>query len=167
MTADGGHSTGTEEASYGPPDQAARPARPAGRFWWVLPYCAGALAVLVVAGLIIGLNYNTTPAKSKPAATARAVAAEPMPAEMFPDALFSQLTADIQARNETAFLGLASAAARPAIRTWWENLQAIGFTTGAVVPTDSMDAVHIDSHGDGTALVLAGPGPARAKFSIS
>ena len=79
-----------------------------------------------------------------------------MPAEEFPDALFGQLTADIQAGNESAFLGLASAAARPAIKAWWDNLAAIGFTTGAVVPTAGFDAVHIDRHGDGTAVVLAG-----------
>ena len=79
-----------------------------------------------------------------------------MPAEMFPDALFGKLTADIQAGNETAFLGLASAAARPALTTWWHNLRAIGFITGAVIPTASLDAVHIDSHGDGTTVVLAG-----------
>jgi hypothetical protein len=79
-----------------------------------------------------------------------------MPAEMFPDALFGKLTADIQAGNETALLELASAAARPALTTWWDNLRAIGFTTGAVIPTASLDAVHINTHGDGTAVVLAG-----------
>jgi len=152
MTADSGHSTGTEVASPDHPGQAPRPARRDGRFWWVLPYSAGALAVFLVAGLVIGLTYNSTP--GKPAASA--VAAVPKPAEMFPDALFSRLTADIQAKNETAFLSLASAAARPAIKTWWDNLQAIGFTTGVVVPTDAIDAVHIDSHGDGTTVVLAG-----------
>jgi aryl carrier-like protein len=79
-----------------------------------------------------------------------------MPAEMFPDTLFGQLTTDIQARNESAFLGLASAAARPAITAWWDNLQAIGFTTGAVIPAVSIDAVHIDSQGDGSTVILAG-----------
>jgi hypothetical protein len=119
--------------------------------WWVLPYCAGALAVFVVAGVIIGLRYNSGTAQ--PAALPTA---EPMPAEMFPDTLFGELTADLQAGNETAFLHLASASAQPAIRTWWDNLRAIGFTTGAVIPTASLDAVHIDSRGDGTTVVLAG-----------
>jgi len=128
-----------------------RPARPVSRFWWVLPYCAGALAVFVVAGVIIGLRYNSGTAQ--PAALPTA---EPMPAEMFPDTLFGELTADLHAGNETAFLHLASASAQPAIRTWWDNLRAIGFTTGAVIPTASLDAVHIDSHGDGTTVVLAG-----------
>jgi hypothetical protein len=141
-----------DESPPGRPDRVARPARPArpaGRTWWILPYCAGALAVFVVAGLIIGLRHTSGPPRS-------ASPAAPMPAEMFPDALFGQLTADIQAGNETAFLGMASAAARPAITTWWENLRAIGFTTGAVIPTASIDAVHIDSHGNGTTVVLAG-----------
>ena len=152
MTADGGHATGTGVVSPGHPGQAPSPARRDGRFWWVLPYSAGALAVFLVAGLVIGLTYNSTP--GKPAASAAGAA--PKPAEMFPDALFSRLTADIQAKNETAFLSLASAAARPAIKTWWDNLSAIGFTTGAVIPTDSIDAVHVDSNGDGTTVVLAG-----------
>src|SRR5579863_7198854 len=109
MTADGGQSAGTGVVSPDHPDRAPRPARRPGRFWWVLPYSAGALAVFLVAGLVIGLSYNSTP--GKPAANAAAAA--PMPAEMFPDALFRQLTADIQAKNKAAFLGLASAAAQP------------------------------------------------------
>jgi hypothetical protein len=133
-------------------DQVNRPKRPLKRTWWVLPYCAGALAVFVVAGLIIGLRH--TPAMPRSASSP--IAAAPMPAEMFPDALFGRLTADLQAGNEKAFLGLASAAARPAITSWWDNLAAIGFTTGAVVPTASFDAVHIDGHGDGSTIVLAG-----------
>jgi hypothetical protein len=161
MTAAGDGSPGITAASSQPappggplpgrPDRETRPARPVSRFWWVLPYCAGALAVFVVAGVIIGLRHNSGTAQ--PAALSTA---EPMPAEMFPDALFGELTADLQAGNETAFLHQASASAQPAIRTWWDNLRAIGFTTGAVIPTASIDAVHLDSHGDGTTVVLAG-----------
>jgi hypothetical protein len=139
------------EPPPGHPDRIARPARAVSRTWWVLPYCAGALAVFVVAGLIIGLRYNSGAAQ--PAARSTA---EPLPAEVFPDALFGELTADIQSGNEKAFLGLASAAARPAIRTWWNNLQAIGFTTGAVIPTAADDTVRINSHGNGTTVILAG-----------
>ena len=161
MTTGGNGSPGTTAASSQPaspggpppgrPDRETRPARPVSRLWWVLPYCAGALAVFVVAGVIIGLRYNSGTAQ--PAAPPTA---EPMPAEMFPDTLFGELTADLQAGNETAFLHLASASAQPAITTWWDNLRAIGFTTGAVIPTASLDAVRIDSHGDGTTVVLAG-----------
>jgi hypothetical protein len=162
MAADGDDSARTETVSPGSvpaggpsdggQDRAPRPARPASRTWWILPYFAGALAVFLVAGLIIGLRHPSGPAKaaSQPSAPA------PMPAEMFPDALFGQLTADIQAGNESAFLSLASPAARPAMTAWWDNLRAIGFTTGAVVPTASLDAVHIDRHGDGSTIVLAG-----------
>ena len=88
--------------------------------------------------------------------TAQQASAAVMPAEMFPDALFRELSTDIQARNEAAFLSLAAASARPALTTWWDNLRAIGFTTGAVLPTVPLDAVPIDSHGNGTAVVLAG-----------
>jgi hypothetical protein len=136
----------------GDQDRVTRPARPVNRTWWILPYCAGALAVFLVAGFIIGLRHTS----ATPRPTSPSDAAAPMPAEMFPDALFGQLTADLQAENEKAFLGLASVAARPAITSWWDNLARIGFTTGAVVPTASFDAVHIDSHGDGSAIVLAG-----------
>jgi hypothetical protein len=120
------------------------------RTWWILPYCTGALVVFLVSGLVIGLR--STPGAA-PAATS---AADQMPAQMFPDTLFGQLTSDIQAGNETAFLRLASASAQPALTTWWQNLRAIGFTTGAVIPTVSLDTVDINSHGDGTTVVLAG-----------
>ena len=58
------------------------------RTWWVLPYCAGALAVFLVAGLVIGLRHTSGTAP----ATNPASSAAPMPAEMFPDPLFGQLT---------------------------------------------------------------------------
>jgi hypothetical protein len=154
MMADGNDTPRTAVVSPGPtppvrhPEAETRPARPVSRTWWVLPYCAGALAVFVVAGLIIGLRH--TSGAAQPAGAAQ------MPPEVFPDALFGALTSDLQAGNETAFLGMASAAARPAIRTWWDNLKAIGFTTGAVIPTASADAVHVDGHGNGTTVVLAG-----------
>jgi hypothetical protein len=163
MASDGVESTPTEIVSPAPapsaeppPGQpgrahrAARPARSVSRTWWILPYCAGALAVFVVAGLVIGLR--STAGAAAPSASSTPL----MPAEQFPDTLFGQLTTDIQAQNESAFLGLASAAARPALTLWWDNLRAIGFTTGAVIPTASLDAVHIDSHGNGSTVVLAG-----------
>jgi hypothetical protein len=79
-----------------------------------------------------------------------------MPAQMFPDALFTRLTQDIQNRNEAGFLSLVAPSARPAVTTWWENVQDIGFTTGVIMPTASDDRVAVNSHGDGTATVLAG-----------
>jgi len=133
---------------------------PVSRTWWVLPYCAGALAVFVVAGVIIGLRHTSQTAHP-------ASQAAPMPAELFPDALFKELTGDVQTGNETALLGLASAAARPALTSWWENLRAIGFTTGAVIPTAELDAVHINSHGDGTTVVLAGAHSALAALDLN
>jgi hypothetical protein len=138
-----------------PPD-VRPPARPGGRTWWILPFCGGALAVIVVAATVIVIQHATRTARAAgPAHTATASAA-PMPAEMFPGALFGKLSADLQAGNEAGFLGLASPAARPAMKTWWGNLSAIGFTTGAVVPTASNDTVRINGHGNGTTIVLAG-----------
>jgi hypothetical protein len=141
------------------PDPAAvsGPVRPGRGTWWILPFCGGALAVIVAATAVIALRHSVFGSAHHPSATATATApAQPMPAEMFPNALFSALTRDINARNETAFLRLASPQARPAMKTWWDNLNAIGFTAGAVIPTAADDTVRIDSHGDGSTTVLAG-----------
>jgi hypothetical protein len=71
--------------------------------------------------------------------------------------LAGQLTGYLQARNESGFLSLAAPAARTAMRSWWANQQAMGFTTGAVVPASAADnALHVNSAGNGTATVLAG-----------
>jgi hypothetical protein len=130
------------------------PRRPGRRTWWILPFCGGALAVIVVAAAVIVIRHTTQtphPAASRPPASTG-----PMPTEMFPNALLRTMTQDIDARNEAAFLRLASPHARPAMKTWWDNLNAIGFTAGAVIPTASSDTVRIDSHGDGSTIVLAG-----------
>jgi hypothetical protein len=132
------------------------------RTWWVLPYFGGLLAVIVVAAAVTVILHTprmghaaaaTTPSASSASTGA---GAGPLPAQMFPDALFRQLTADLRAGNETGFLNVAAAGARPAMRTWWDNLKAIGFTTGAVIPTARHDLVRIDRQGNGTAVVLAG-----------
>jgi hypothetical protein len=137
------------------PVPAGGPARPGGLAWWVVPFGSGLLAVIVVAAAVIVIQHATR-APRPAAATHSAAPAGPMPAEMFPNALFSALTQDINTRNETAFLRLASPGARPAMKTWWDNLNAIGFTAGAVIPTAGSDTVRINSHGDGSTIVLAG-----------
>lgn len=69
----------------------------------------------------------------------------------------SQLTGSLQARNESWFLRLAAPAARKAMRSWWAAQEAMGFTTGAVVPvSDTDNTVHLDSAGNGSATVLVG-----------
>jgi hypothetical protein len=123
-----------------------------GRTWWVLPFCGGVVGVIAVAAIVIALHH----ALANPHRASASATAQPMPTEMFPDALFSKLTAAIQAGDEKAFLGLAAPGARPAMQTWWQNLSAIGFTTGAVIPTASSDTVRIDGQGDGSTVVLAG-----------
>jgi hypothetical protein len=132
---------------------------PVKRTWWVLPYFGGLMAVIVVVAAVTAVLH--TPRMSNRAADSSGTSSSAtgpalMPAQMFPDALFRQLTGYVQAANKTGFLHLASAAARPAMQTWWDNLKAIGFTTGAVVPTASHDMVRVDRHGNGTAVVLAG-----------
>ncbi|MGH3202276.1 MAG: hypothetical protein ACRDP5_09550, partial [Streptosporangiaceae bacterium] len=132
------------------------PARPGRRTWWIVPYSGGALAVIVVAAIVISLQHAFAGAPRASSSATATVPAQPMPAEMFPNALLRALTQDINARNETAFLRLAAPQARPAMKTWWDNLNAIGFTAGAVIPTASNDTVPIDGHGDGSTIVLAG-----------
>jgi hypothetical protein len=108
------------------------------------------------AGLVIGLRHTSGPAKS-----AKPTEPTSKPSEVM-------LTAAIQAGNEPAFLGLASPAARPAMTAWWENLRAIGFSTGVVVPTASLDEVHINGHGNGSTVVLAGAhSPLDPDFSLN
>jgi hypothetical protein len=139
------------------PAPAGGPERPGRGTWWILPFAGGALAVIVVAAGVIALRHSVFGSARKPSATASATGpARPMPAEMFPNALFSAMTQDINSRNEPAFLRLASPHARPAMKTWWDDLNAIGFTAGAVIPTAASDTVRIDSHGDGSTIVLAG-----------
>jgi len=126
---------------------------------WLVPFASGALTVLVLAAATVGtiavLGHHAQKKKPAPArpAAARAV---PMPPQMPSATLFEALTQDIQAGNEADFLSQVAPAARPAVQTWWENLQAIGFTTGVIMPAASSDLVQVDSHGDGTMTVLAG-----------
>lgn len=127
------------------------------RTWWILPYTGGLVVVLAVAAVVIGVRHPASGGqapKTRPPAAASPAAARPE--QMFPNALFGKLTAALQARNEAAFLNLASASARPAMKSWWVNLQAIGFTTGAVVPTARDDVMHVDSRGNGSTVALAG-----------
>jgi hypothetical protein len=124
--------------------------------WWILPFTSGLVAVIAVAALITALPHWLASTPKTPSRGGTTAAAQPMPAQMFPDALFARLTQDVQSGNQAGFLAAATPGARTAMRTWWQNLNAIGFSTGAVVPTASHDAVRIDAHGNGTAVVLAG-----------
>ena len=129
------------------------------RTWWIVPYFGGLLAVVVVAAAVIAirpaLRSSAHSAATHPPANSTATGA-PLPAEMFPGALFGKLTAALAARNEAGFLALAAPGARAAMKTWWGNQAALGFITGAVIPTASHDTVRIDGHGDGSTTVLAG-----------
>ena len=151
------------------PPGPSRRAGPANRTWWVLPYCGGLLAVIVGVAAVTAILHtprmghvadsgasSSTSASAGAAGATGSLGAAPMPAQMFPDALFRQLTGYLQSGNRAGFLHLAAAAARPAMATWWDNLKAIGFTTGAVIPTAAHDLVRVDRHGNGTAVVLAG-----------
>jgi hypothetical protein len=152
------HRGGTAQAD---PPLSTPPVRPVKRTWWVLPFTGGALAVIVAAAAVTAVLHTPrlsqqATAASSTGSSSGAAKGPPMPSQMFPDALFRKLTGYLSARDEAGFLGLASAAARPALKTWWDNLQAIGFTTGAVIPTARHDVVRVDRKGDGSTVVLAG-----------
>jgi len=118
--------------------------------WAVVPYLSGAAVVLLVFALLQVTVFRggqvTAAARPKPL----------MAAQAYPDALFARLTKDIQTRNEQDFLGLTAASAKPAVQAWWDNLNAIGFTTGLVMPTNQYDQVNLDGNGNGSTVVLAG-----------
>ncbi len=151
------------QRAFQPDDRAGQPPGPGGPgkktwpVWWIVPYLGGAAVVLAVFALV-QLTVLRHPAGHAAAASSSAAAVPqgPMPAQMFPDALFKKLTQDIQADNEKDFLSLVAPSAKPAVRTWWDNMQAIGFTTGLIMPTNKTDQVNLNTKGDGTAMVLAG-----------
>ncbi len=149
---------GYPDGPVGRPGVPARRVKRAWPTWWIAPYLGGALAVLVVfAGLqLTVLHHPAGHASAAASSPAAAAPSGPVPAQVFPDALFKQLTKDIQGNDEKDFLSLVGPGARPAVQTWWENMEAIGFSTGLIMPTDKTDQVSLDSHGDGTATVLAG-----------
>ena len=159
-----GHSGGPA-GHFGGPGGPGSPPRGPGRrprlawpTWWIAPYLAGALAVLAVFA-VLQLTVLRHPAGHVAAAASSPAAAAPrgpMPAQMFPDALFKRLTRDIQSQNEKDFLALVAPGARPAVQTWWDNMQAIGFTTGLIMPADKTDQVDLNPSGDGSTMVLAG-----------
>ena len=120
--------------------------------WWIVPYVGGAVAVLAVFAILqlTVLHHSSKHNSAAPASTVL------MPAQMFPDALFKQLTKDIQNQDEKGFLSLVAPSARPAVQTWWDNMQAMGFSTGLIMPTNKTNQVNLNPKGDGTAVVLAG-----------
>ncbi len=122
--------------------------------WVIVPFLGGALVVLGIFA-ILQVTVLSHGSAANPAASSTGPTVL-MPAQMFPDALFKQLTTDIQDKNEKAFLSVAAPSARSAMQTWWENMQAIGYTTGLVMPTSKTDQVNLDSSGNGSTVVLAG-----------
>jgi hypothetical protein len=152
------------QSGWPPPQPGGQPSGPGGRgkktwpTWWIAPYLGGAAVVLVVFALVqlTVLRHPAGHAAAAASSSAATAPSGPMPAQMFPDALFKQLTKDIQDQNEKDFLSLVAPGARPAVQTWWANMQAIGFTTGLIMPTSKTDQVTLNSTGNGTTTVLAG-----------
>jgi hypothetical protein len=119
--------------------------------WWIVPYVGGAAVVLAVFAILqLTVFGHSSKHSASPASTVL------MPAQMFPDALFKQLTKDIQNQDEKGFLSLVAPSARPAVQGWWDNMEALGFSTGLIMPTNTTNQVNLDPMGDGTAVVLAG-----------
>lgn len=74
--------------------------------------------------------------------------------------MFEDLNQAMMAHDEAAFLRWAAPSARPAMKLWWDNLRAIGFTSGTLALRESLDlyglGMPVNSHGDGDVRVLAG-----------
>jgi hypothetical protein len=136
------------------------------RTWWIVPYFSGMLAVFAVAGVLSATVLHHSPKPKLPALVTPTVYL-PMPAQMVTDTLFRTLTSDLQAHNETGFLSLTAPAVRPTVRTWWQNISAIGYTTGVVIPAGSNSVVDLDQQGNGTIAVLAGAHSALDPLSDS
>jgi hypothetical protein len=118
------------------------------------PFAAVAAAVIVLSGTAAGAYEGHQHARPY-----GAFVPVPDPDAELPSvsSLAVKLTGYLQARNESGFLSLAAPAARKAMRSWWANQQAMGFTTGAAVPGSAADSgVHVNSAGNGTATVLVG-----------
>jgi hypothetical protein len=122
--------------------------------WAIAPFLGGAVVVL---GIFLILQFTVLDHSSGPPKAAASAGPKVLtPAQMFPDALLEQLTKDVQTSNEQAFLSVAAPSARSAMQTWYENMQAIGYTTGLVMPAGKTDQVNLDSGGNGSTVVLAG-----------
>jgi hypothetical protein len=118
--------------------------------WWIAPYLVGAVAVVLVFAIL------QVTVLSSSSGTAVAAAKPLLPAQAFPDTLFTRLTTDIKTQNKKDFLSLTAASAKPAVTTWWDNLAALGWSTGLIMPTNKFDQVNLDGDGNGTTIALAG-----------
>jgi hypothetical protein len=73
------------------------------------------------------------------------------------DSLFKGLTDDVEHRNAAAFLAKFTGSAKASATRWWQNMSALGFTTGVFYPESATSAlIPLNSAGDGTVKVWAG-----------
>lgn len=89
---------------------------------------AAAAAALLAGG-------GCTAAPSRDPSTKRAKPCQPQLSSYFENDLSQRVTTAIQKHDRGGFLALAAApAARAAMGLWWDNVSAIGFTTGGLAP---------------------------------
>jgi Zn-dependent protease with chaperone function len=118
------------------------------------PFAAAAAAVIVLSGTVSGVYEGHRHARPYGAFVPTVDLGSTLPSV---SPLAVKLTGYLQSKNESGFLSLAAPAAEKAMQSWWANQQAMGFTTGAVVPAGAADTrVQVDGAGDGAATVLAG-----------
>ncbi|MCU1356629.1 MAG: hypothetical protein JWM89_2047 [Acidimicrobiales bacterium] len=127
------------------------PARPARR----VPSVALALLALVAPACshgTAGVGATTAPAgaRTRPATAVTATA-------LTANDLAVPLAAALKAHDRAAFLAFAAGSAQPAMANWWDNLDAIGFDTGAASgPTGDGSVTRLDAHGRGTVTLEIG-----------
>ena len=118
------------------------------------PFAAAAAAVIVLSGTVSGVYEGHRHARPYGAFVPTVDLGSTLPSV---SPLAVKLTGYLQSKNESGFLGLAAPGARKAMQSWWANQQAMGFTTGAVVPASTADTrVQVDGAGNAAATVLAG-----------
>jgi hypothetical protein len=125
----------------------------------VLVVLGAAAGLAVVAALVAGgimARGSGQPASRATSVPAAASPGQAMPPQMFAQTLFARLTSDLQASNEAGFLSLVAPPARPSVQSWWANQQALGFTSGVIMPADVTGALGVDPDGNGSLDILAG-----------
>jgi hypothetical protein len=124
------------------------------------------VSLVVVAALAAGVFVTVHRGTGCDAATSYTECGRLAHGSAYPDPLFNQMASDMQAHNEAAFLGNVAASAKPALRSWYQNMLAIGFDA-VVIRSNGSNVVPVDSQGNGTIQVAAGArSPLDPEFAV-
>jgi hypothetical protein len=109
-----------------------------------------AIAALALGGCTAGQHGSGTPGGT-PAGH------DPALTRSMTGPMFEALSADLRRHDRHRFLASFAGAAKQPAALWWDNMAALGFSTGVFYPEDAVTAdVELDAAGDGTVKVWAG-----------